>query len=142
MDVFKILTHSRQNWEVWSDFVHLAACSISNTLDMSHYDEREEQYMRIISRYTKEEANLFSELLAITTMAPEENPEQDFLGQIHQSELGLGNSAAGSVYTSYNVGRLMSELNCGDLVSKIMKEKYVMVNDCCCGGWIAMRRTE
>lgn len=55
MDVFKILTRSRQNWEVWSDFVHLAACSISNTLDMSHYDEHEEQYMHIISRYTKEE---------------------------------------------------------------------------------------
>lgn len=133
MDVFKKLTRSRHNWEVWSDFIHLTACTISNVLDLSHYNEREEHYMRIISRYTKEETSLFSELYAITVLALQENPEQDFLGQIHQYELELGNTAAGSFYTPYNVGQLMSELTYGDLAQKIMEEEYVTVNDCCCG---------
>jgi len=133
MDVFKILTRSRRNWEVWSDFVHLTACTISNVLDISHCDEREEWYMQIISRYTKEESVLFADLMGITVLALEENPRQDFLGQIHQAELELGNAAAGSFYSPYNVGQLMSELSGEDMFSKIMKEEYVMVNDCCCG---------
>lgn len=58
----------------------MAACSISNAVDKSHFDEREKTYLRIINKYEKEERQLFPQLLAYTVLALEENPEQDFLG--------------------------------------------------------------
>lgn len=133
MDAFRVLTRSRRNWEVWSDFVHLTACAISNAVDIAHYDMREELYMHIISRYTKDEAEVFPELLAITVMALEENPRQDFLGDRFQLDLALGNAKSGQFYTPYHIGELMANLQGNNLVSEIEKEGYISVNDCCCG---------
>lgn len=39
--LFKQLTYRHNAWEAWSDFVTMFACSISNPLDKTHYDERE-----------------------------------------------------------------------------------------------------
>ena len=66
----------------------MAACSISNAVDKFHFDEREKTYLRIVNKYDKEERQLFPQLLAYTVLALEENPEQDFLGDIY-TELGL-----------------------------------------------------
>ena len=38
---FYKLCSSRQRWQVWSDFVHLSAYTISNAVDKVHYDARE-----------------------------------------------------------------------------------------------------
>jgi type I restriction-modification system DNA methylase subunit len=133
MDNFKILTRSHDKWEVWSDFVHLAACTISNVFDKRFYDQREQRYLEIIQKYNKEEAALFAELLAITIIALDENPAQDFLGQIHQQELELGNYANGSFYTPYHVGEMMAELGAMDVMPEVLEEEYISVNDCCCG---------
>ena len=88
--VFKQLTSRHRAWDIWRDFIIMFACAISNSLDKSHYDEREKQYLKIIKKYNKQEQNLFPELTAHTVMALEENPEQDFLGGIFM-ELNLGN---------------------------------------------------
>ena len=88
--VFKQLTSRHRAWDIWRDFIIMFACAISNSLDKSHYDEREKRYLKIIKKYNKQEQNLFPELTAHTVMALEENPEQDFMGGIFM-ELNLGN---------------------------------------------------
>lgn len=87
--VFGRLTNHHRAWDVWRDFVVMLACSLSNPVDKSHYDEREKRYLKIINKYNKEEQKLFPELAAHTVMALEENTEQDFLGGIFM-ELKLG----------------------------------------------------
>ncbi|MCL2637531.1 MAG: hypothetical protein FWD48_04090, partial [Oscillospiraceae bacterium] len=51
-------THS-----VFEDFLELSAISLSNSVDLKHYEEREKRYMEIIGGYTKEEVNIFPEIL-------------------------------------------------------------------------------
>ena len=58
----------------------MSACAISNTVDKSHYDEREKRYLELINKYEKSKQRLFPELFADMVMALDRNPEQDFLG--------------------------------------------------------------
>ena len=47
------------------------ACAFSNAVDKTHYDEREDRYLKAIAKYRKEEQALFPELLAEMTVALE-----------------------------------------------------------------------
>ena len=38
-------------WKVFSDFITMAAVSISNSVDKENYDTREELYMSIVKKY-------------------------------------------------------------------------------------------
>ena len=96
----------------------MAACSISNAVDKSHYKEREETYLQIINKYNKQEQQIFPKLLAYTVLALEENPEQDFLGDIY-TELGLNSKEHRQIFTPYNVCYLMAEITFGDLVAQV-----------------------
>lgn len=78
LEVFKKLTYCHRAWDVWRDFIIMFACSLSNSADKAHYDEREKRYLKIIKKYSKTEQTLFPELAAHTVMALEKNPEQDF----------------------------------------------------------------
>lgn len=119
--------------DIWRDFIIMFACAISNSLDKSHYDEREKQYLKIIKKYNKQEQNLFPELTAHTVMALEENPEQDFLGGIFM-ELNLGNGSNGQFFTPYHVCDLMAKITMTESVVPEVNEKgYITICDSCCG---------
>lgn len=130
--VFKQLTYRHNTWTVWNDFVTMFACALSNPVDKEHYDEREELYLQIIKRYSKQEQPLFSELVAHTVMALEENPEQDFLGGIFMS-LNLGNEHKGQIFTPYHVCVLMAEITMGNVVEEVKEKGFISINDPCCG---------
>ena len=133
LKTFKQLTYLHQAWDIWRDFIIMFACSISNSLDKTHYVEREKMYLKIIQKYSKQEQNLFPELAAHTVMALEENPEQDFLGGIFM-ELNLGNRSNGQFFTPYHVCDLMAKVAMADSVTNEIKEKgYITINDPCCG---------
>lgn len=132
LKTFRNLTAKKRDWDAWSDFVTMAACSISNTVDKSHYEEREETYLQIISKYSKLEQQLFPKLLAYTALALEENPEQDFLGEIY-TELGLNSKEHKQIFTPYHVCHSMAEITFGDLVAQVEEKGFVEINDCCCG---------
>lgn len=133
LKTFKQLTYHHRAWDIWRDFITMFACSLSNPVDKTHYDDREKMYLRIIRKYNKQEQNLFPELVAHTVMALEENPEQDFLGGIFM-ELGLGNGSNGQFFTPYHVCDLMAKVAMDDGVIREVKEKgYITINDPCCG---------
>ena len=133
LKTFKQLTYRHRAWDIWRDFITMFACSLSNPVDKTHYDDREKMYLKIIRKYSKQEQNLFPELAAHTVMALEENPEQDFLGGIFM-ELGLGNGSNGQFFTPYHVCDLMAKVAMdGGVIREIKEKGYITINDPCCG---------
>lgn len=132
MEVFKQLCSSRSSWQVWADLMSAIACCLSNVLDRApkHYEYREKEYEQCIKRLGSVEAP--AKILAIITMALENNPEQDFLGKMYMS-LNLGNHWKGQYFTPYNVCKAMSEMTCGNLDDQIEKSGYISVCDPACG---------
>jgi hypothetical protein len=134
MDAFKSLTYSRNNWEVWSDFVTIAACSLSNSVDCSpKHDDREKLYLSTVKRYKEEELDYFAQMLATTVEAFEENAEQDFLGELFQA-LELSNHWTGQFFTPYVVCKMMAKMQfSANDKAKITEKGYISVNDPACG---------
>lgn len=132
LKTFRKLTYRWRSWDVWTDFVTLVACTISNTVDKLHYEEREASYMRIITKYSKDEQALFPELFAQLVLALEDNPEQDFLGDIY-TELGLNSDDHKQYFTPYHICHLMAELTFGDLAKEVEEKGFVTIHDTCCG---------
>lgn len=129
---FRSLTYRWRAWDIWTDFIIMAACAISNSVDKLHFDEREKRYLRIITKYNKQEQKLFPELFAYVVAALEENPEQDFLGSIYM-DLGLNSKEHEQIFTPYPICRLMAEITIDDLVSQVETKGVVEIDDCCCG---------
>jgi len=129
---FRTLTSRRSPYDIWSDFITMFACAISNSVDKTNFDQREALYLQRINRYSKAEQKLFPELAARTVFALEENLEQDFLGSIFM-ELGLGNTRRGQFFTPYNVCKLMAEMSGNDIVGVVRNDGYATINDSCCG---------
>jgi len=137
MRIFKELTHRWRSWDIWTDFVTMVACAISNSVDSSHYDEREELYLRTINKYNKEEQMLFPELFAYLVLALEENQEQDFLGDIY-TELGLNSKEHMQIFTPYHIAHLMAQITLVDVEKQIEEKGIITVHDCCCGGGVTL----
>ncbi|GIQ67427.1 N-6 DNA methylase [Xylanibacillus composti] len=110
----------------------MAACAISNKVDQQHWEQREQMYMERFGRYDEKEAQIFPELLAITTEALDANPEQDFLGSLFML-LELGNHWKGQFFTPYNLCRAMADLTVIDVPRRIRQKGFVSVNDCASG---------
>ena len=132
---FHRLSYDKNSWSVWQDFVTVFACSLANAVDKREnvWREREDRYLSIIKRYSKEEAEIFPKLLASTTMALEENPEQDFLGGLYM-QLGLGSHWHGQFFTPWSVSELMADVTIGDSTKEQIEERdYITVADFACG---------
>lgn len=132
LQTFRSLTRRWRSWDIWTDFVTISACTISNAVDKSHFAEREELYLRIIRKYNKQEQDLFPKLFAYTVLALEEDSDQDFLGDIY-TELGLNSKEHKQIFTPYHVCHFMAEITFGDLVQQVEETGYIEVYDCCCG---------
>lgn len=118
--------------DIWRDFIVMSACAMSNTVDKSHYDEREKRYLETINKYEKSQQHIFPELYADVVMALDENPEQDFLGRMFM-DLHLDYEELKQIFTPYHVCQLMADVTMGDLVQQVEEQGYVSINDCCCG---------
>lgn len=132
IELFKTLTHRHRAWQVWSDFIEIAACTISNVLDHRYKDDREANYASIIVKYTLTEQEIFPKLFAEIVDALEQNPEQDFLGDLFM-RLELSNHWRGQFFTPYHICQLMSRMQFADLSPTIADKGYVSVNDPACG---------
>ena len=121
--------HSR--WTVWSDFVAMAACTLSMA-DLQKRGEREKLYADITKKYNEKEMDRFSAMFADLITAFEDNPSQDLLGELYM-RLELGNNHNGQFFTPYSVCMMMAKISAGNLKAEIAKRGYVSVNDPCCG---------
>lgn len=120
-------------WTVWADFVVMSAAIISNSVDKDHAVEREKTYMALASKYDRSELECLSRMFAEVVNGLEENPDQDFLGDLFMT-LELGNEHKGQFFTPYSVCKMTAKMTYGkDLEAKIDQRGWVSVNDPACG---------
>lgn len=120
-------------WQVWNDFLVLAATSLANTVKTESFEQREQEYRRTIERYSPEEQKIFPDLFACVVCALEENPEQDFLGEMY-TRLQLSQHQKGQFFTPYHVCECMAEINCSDGLQDVLAQRgYISVSDPACG---------
>jgi len=102
---FQDLTRGRYTaWEIWSDWLVLASSAIYNSV---HQDPAiEAQYMAVVGRYDKTQADAMAHLLALVVEDLDTEPG-DFLGGIFH-ELELHNEAKGQFFTPYDLCRMMA----------------------------------
>lgn len=127
--IFNSLNYKRDLFTTFSDFTELAALSISNSIDKSKYKPREEQYLRIIRKYNKDEAEIFPKLLGELVDELESNPK-DILGQVFM-ELELGSKWKGQFFTPFEICELTAEITFND--KDIKSKGYITFNEPCCG---------
>lgn len=125
---------SHNKWQVYCDFLEMAAIAISNRCDYVHRDEREARYLQIAGEYSSEKLGRFCSMLACVIQAcslSEEEPK-DFLGEIYH-ELEVHNKWKGQFFTPIHICSFMAELQMADAEKTLDTQPYVTVNDPCCG---------
>ena len=129
--------YNRNMWEVFTDFVSMSAYAVSNSVDKENYKEREEQYLALAAKYSKEEINKFPEMLGYLVTAFDkfvENGEvSDVLGWLFE-KLELHNKYKSQFFTPEHICRFMAKITADDKPVKTIEEKgFVTVNEPCCG---------
>ena len=132
-NLIKLLEQASRRWHLWEvfgDFIEMAALAVANSIDLAQRAKREQRYLAIIKRYEPDVQQLFPKMLGELTMALEFGPD-DVLGQVF-GELDLGNSARGQFFTPYEVCVLMARLNIGDgaeVRQRIEQRGFIRMNE-------------
>ena len=111
-----------QTWEIYADFISMFACAISNGIDRVHFKPREEMYMQIIRKYTKEEQAIFPEMMGHVINGMEENRDCDFLGELYMA-LDLGSHWKGQFFTPYSLCKMTAQLQKNDIEQEITEQE-------------------
>lgn len=133
-DVFQQLCVRHSPWTIWCDFIKLFACSLSNALepDMARREDREKMYLSTASGYPADELKQFAELASITILAHDQNPQQDFLGNLYMS-MDFGSSWHGQFFTPWHIASCMAKMTISDCEGELQDKGFVSVNDPTCG---------
>lgn len=122
---FKELAPYRHRYEVFRDFVTMAACSLHNGL---HKDEaREEEYLGIIGQYKPEDQRAFPKLLAQLVSALDEEP-RDILGSLYM-ELEIANKDAGQFFTPPELSELMARMTFTPELDKLETRPFITAGE-------------
>lgn len=128
-------------WDVFQDWLAISAIAISNTVDLYQYKRREEVYMQIMEKYTKDEQQKLAEALGILTAtllqeSVKDGPA-DILGQLFHA-LELHNKYKGQFFTPPHVCEFMAQITLSDskdttLRKEIDSKGYITVGEPCVG---------
>ncbi|EPY5345230.1 N-6 DNA methylase [Klebsiella quasipneumoniae] len=123
--VFMDTARNLRRWEVFSDFITLAA----SELDMARIRTPEslERSREICAKYGESDISNFHALFSLMVCALEAK-FHDFLGTIFM-ELELGDDRNGQYFTPYNVQSLLAKLLRPDVDETIRREGFVTVSD-------------
>lgn len=121
-------------WEVFADFLEMAALSLCNAADHGPLRaEREAQYLRTVKKYEKKYLDMFPQMLAELVLAMEDQPG-DILGRIY-GELRLADKWKGQFFTPDTVARCMAEvLLTGDIQAQIEAKGFITLQEPAIGG--------
>lgn len=125
ISVFRDTARNLRRWEVFSDFITLAA----SELDMARIRTPENiaRSREICAKYGESDISNLHELFGLMVCALEAK-FHDFLGAIFM-ELELGDDRNGQYFTPYNVQSLLARLLMPDVDETIRREGFVTVSD-------------
>lgn len=122
---FRQLAPYRHRYEVFRDFVTMAACSLHNGI---HKDEaREEEYLRIIGQYKPDDQQAFPKLMAQLVAALDEEP-RDILGPLYM-ELEIANKDAGQFFTPPELSELMAQMTFAQELDKLETQPFITAGE-------------
>lgn len=123
---FNEISAECSRYTIWSAFVVMCACAIRNSTPMEGKEQYEAEYLKWVKQI--QEADKIAELFALTVLALDKDPDQDFLGEVFM-KLNLNDNKLGQVFTPYHVSKLMAKITC-------VKQEYkpwVTICDPCVG---------
>lgn len=126
--IFNDIARHHHRYEVFRDFVTLAAISVHNAIVKDPTLEAE--YLQIIGRYSKEDALGFARLLGELVILLDPEP-YDVLGRLYM-ELELGSNHTGQFFTPPELSELMARLNSGEELANL-KRPFVTLQEPACG---------
>lgn len=115
---------------IFSDFVEMAAISLHNAFRKR--DDLEKRYLDTAKKYSPEELNRLSSLLAFVVEGLEDR-FGDFLGECYES-LEITNSNLGQFFTPYCVAKLSAAVTITDKEVNQAKNGVFRINEPACGG--------
>ena len=126
----KVAPH-KHRYDVFRDFVTIAAISIYNAL--ARNEEYEAEYMSIVGQYKQEEVMQFALLLGDVTMMLDPAPS-DVLGEIYTA-LNLANAKTGQYFTPWPIAEFMAQITYGDQLENLDKP-FLTVSEPSCGSGV------
>ena len=125
--------------KIFEDTIACGAIAISNAVDFTKCDEREERYKQIMSGYRAEGQRKLPELFAkvfalLSSVVYDNGAFNDYLGEIFM-RLNIASDKAGQVFTPFNVSRMMARMIIGDGTAEKTKQEDEILTICdpCCG---------
>ena len=141
LQAFGKLHYDHERHEIWAAFIHMTALAIAAGADRRHAAEREKLYQDIRRGYTDQQGTLFARLFAVTMEALEENPFQDFLGEMYM-RCELGNDHIGQFFTPFSICKMMARAALSSQEATIREaldeSGYISLVDPCVGGGAMM----
>jgi len=128
------MSHRHRITEVFSDVMAMIAIALSNRCDLNQYEKRENEYLEIARKYSKEELMEVAKIYAELCLAMETAP-RDVLGELYM-ELEVSNSKMGQFFTPSEVCSLMAKLLLDREKAKsiVKTEGFITLQDPACGG--------
>jgi type I restriction-modification system DNA methylase subunit len=124
------INKSKRASEVFYDWLIMAAAALYS---WKKDKDVENDYLRVVKAYTKEQLDKFARLLAIIVKAMHEE-KTDFLGNIFM-QLNMGNKRLSQFFTPYNISSMMAEITLPD---KINKKRIIKILDPSCGSGVML----
>ncbi|MEE1074265.1 MAG: N-6 DNA methylase [Acutalibacteraceae bacterium] len=143
IDGLKALGNKHSIWNVFEDWLKVCSISISNAVDWNQANEREEQYLETINKYTPEEQKVltktFAELVNALQKEAETGGPCDLLGKVFHA-LELHNKYHGQFFTPFHICEFMGQValadggEAGNIASEALYKKgYLSVCEPCVG---------
>lgn len=133
---FQTISYSHGISTVFTDYITMVSCAISNSIDKLHFDEREKLYTETIKKYTDEERkNIFKLHGKIVTALNEKQFKKDVLGDVFHA-LRLSNSWNGQYFTPMNVANCMALMVVGNMSQEMKDKGYAKFCEPSCGSGV------
>ena len=138
-DIIKMIDRSAykvNRSQLISDVFECGALAISNMVDFTKYNEREQRYKDIMNGYSPDERKLivdiFSKIFALSSSVVYDNGKfDDYLGELFM-RCNQGSKFAGQFFTPYHISVLMAKMTITD--ADVKRGGIITVCDPCCGG--------
>ena len=132
-DLFETLSMRHDRYSVFYDFVKMCAISLYNSFAKNQ--EKEEEYLKIINSYQKEEQEIFVKMFAkLIEMYNDSKDIIDILGPMYMTVKSKSDKL-GQVFTPAHISDLMAKLmiSKNNLQEEIKEKGFITVNDPTCG---------
>lgn len=132
VDMLQNLTGRYDTYTVFRDWVAMCAAAISNACDLRQAKEREEEYMRVVGKYHKEEAEQLAKAFGKLQIVMECERFGDFMGDTFMG-LEISNRDTGQFFTPYHLCEFMARISLNEIDERIQEKGYITLAEPACG---------